>query len=309
MKLGLKIGVVILPIPSLYWVFSQKNSILAKVISSLWAIFVSIFQLGSFLADEGFSTYIDFTILSLGSFFILNGIYSGLVNLINKNKKNTTLPSSSPILSDVPEHTLNISKKNNDTNNSYKDKTLTQRRLTALYNLALKILDDDNVDLEESKKLRSWLRRYPESKNDTRTQLLCITVEEVLKDNVLDEKESLELFALLSEYCDQYEKNKANEEIKKVEANLKRQAATFKRHPLTSTNFLNKLESGHEYFMSYQDSNGNPSERIIIIHSIAMNNHQTYYIKAYCLLRNCIRTFRADRVINICSTDTGEVVL
>ncbi|WP_444822841.1 WYL domain-containing protein, partial [Vibrio parahaemolyticus] len=30
------------------------------------------------------------------------------------------------------------------------------------------------------------------------------------------------------------------------------------------------------------------------------------YVKAFCLMRNSIRTFRADRITDICSVETGE---
>ncbi|MUK48666.1 hypothetical protein [Aliivibrio fischeri] len=311
MKLGLKIGVVLLPIPSLYWVYKQSNPLWIKIISSLWTIFVSIVQLGSFLSDDGFSGYPSFAIVTLICFFTLHGIYSGIRSLVNKKKGGIPSSSKSPIIQEISKNTFGISKpiEENEPELAIGNETLTPRRARALYTLALKILADDEVDLEESKKLRSWLLRYPESQDDNRTQLLYTTVKEVLKDKVLEKEEALELFALLSEYCDQHEKSEATEEAKKLEKQLKKKASTFKRSSPNSTSFIDQLEFGHEYFMSYQDANGNASDRNIVLHSVNINAQQQYYIKAHCLLRNSIRTFRADRIVNICNVDTGEVVL
>lgn len=313
MKLGLKIGVVLLPIPSLYWVYKQNNPLWVKITSSLWAIFVSIIQLGSFLSDDGFSGYPSFAIVTLICFFILHGIYSGIRALVNKKKEEIPSSSKSPIIQETSKNTFDISKpiekSEPELATENENETLTPRRAKALYTLALKILADDEVDLEESKKLRSWLLRYPESQDDSRTQLLYTTVEEVLEDKVLEKEEALELFALLSEYCDQHEKSEATEEAKKLERQLKKKASTFKSTSPNSTSFIDQLESGHEYFMSYQDASGNASDRNIVLHSVDINAQQQYYIKAHCLLRNSIRTFRADRIVNICNVDTGEIVL
>lgn len=194
--------------------------------------------------------------------------------------------------------------------NDYQE-TLTGRRLKAFYKLALQILDDDNVDLDEAKKLRSWLRRYPESKDDSRTKKLYLAAEAVLEDRQLDKDESLELFALLSEFCDQYEDDfqiQIKAEIKKPKKKLKIEAPQF----IEASNeehiypFLNTLEKGHEYFLEYADSKGKLSERNIIFRSVDTNQSEQPYIKAVCTLRHKVRTFRVDRIRALVDLDTGE---
>lgn len=194
--------------------------------------------------------------------------------------------------------------------NDYQE-TLTERRLKAFYKLALQVLDDDNVDLDEAKKLRTWLRRYPESKDDSRTKKLYLVTEAVLEDRQLDKDESLELFALLSEFCDQYEDDfqiQIKAEIKKPKKKLKIEAPQF----IEASNegdiypFLNTLENGHEYFLEYADSKGKISERNIIFRSVDTNQSEQPYIKAVCTLRHKVRTFRVDRIRALVDLNTGE---
>ena len=198
--------------------------------------------------------------------------------------------------------------------------TLTERRVKALYKLASQILDDDEVDLEEAKKLRSWLRRYPESKDDYRTQKLYLTAESVLEDRKLDKNESLELFALLSEFCDQYEEEseeitqavfeaerlliQANEIIQQHKEEKKKKPV--KKLDFDGYSFLKQLESGNDYFLEYEDSKGQITERKIIFRSLDTNQSNEPYIKAVCTLRNKIRTFRVDRIQSLVDLDTGE---
>ncbi|MDF4586033.1 hypothetical protein CGH94_16835 [Vibrio parahaemolyticus] len=183
--------------------------------------------------------------------------------------------------------------------------TLTPRREKALYNLADKILEDDVVDLEESKKLRAWFKRYPESKEDSKTKELAATVELYLEDKVLDNDEALHLFALLTDFCDGFEeREQANQQPKKKPA-----PKSGKRiNVATSSNlsFLNELELDAQYFMSYKDSAGKVSDREIVLRKIEQNASGDTYVKAFCLMRNSIRTFRADRITGICSVETGE---
>lgn len=182
---------------------------------------------------------------------------------------------------------------------------LTPRREKALYNLANKILEDDVVDLEESKKLRAWFKRYPESKEDPKTKELSETVDRYLEDKILDNDESLHLFALLTDFCDGFEqREQANQKPKKTPATKsgKRISAVAS----SNLSFLNELELDTQYFMSYKDSAGKVSDREIVLRKVEQNASGDTYVKAFCLMRNSIRTFRADRITGICSVETGE---
>lgn len=207
--------------------------------------------------------------------------------------KNLNLPYKAVDLSkNNTQTTLNVATETTNTSNDdISDQQLTPRRKRALYNLALKILEDDHVSLEESKKLKSWLYKYIESKNDSSTRELYILVEKVLEDKVLDDYESLELFSLLSDYCDDFEYQESTKEKTTKKVN-----SVSYEVPL-----LKNLNIGNEYYMQYQDSSGEISSRNIIIRNINDN-----YIKAFCLLRQSHRTFKADRIVNICDTETGE---
>ncbi|EOX1786269.1 hypothetical protein [Vibrio cholerae] len=183
--------------------------------------------------------------------------------------------------------------------------TMTSRREKALYNLAEKILEDDIVDLEESKKLRAWFKRYPESKNDRKTTELATAVEFYLRDKVLDNDEALHLFALLTDFCDGFEEREhANQKTSKVSTS--KSAKRINEQESSDISFTNELELGTQYFMNYIDSAGKVSDREIVLKKIEKNSNGDTYIKAFCLMRNSIRTFRADRIIGIFSTETGE---
>ena len=182
---------------------------------------------------------------------------------------------------------------------------LTPRREKALYNLANKILEDDVVDLEESKKLRAWFKRYPESKEDPKTKELSATVELYLEDKVLDNDEALHLFALLTDFCDGFEER----EQTNPRSTKKPAPKSGKRISVAASSnlsFLNDLELNAQYFMSYKDSAGKVSDREIVLRKIEQNASGDTYVKAFCLMRNSIRTFRADRITGICSAETGE---
>lgn len=204
-----------------------------------------------------------------------------------------------------PTPTTKVAPQKSITSESSEVETLTPRREKALYNLANKILEDDVVDLEESNKLRAWFKRYPESKEDPKTKELAATVELYLEDKVLDNNEALHLFALLTDFCDGFEeREQTNQKPKKKPA----PKSGNRINVATSSNlsFLNELELDAQYFMNCKDFAGKVSDREIVLRKIEQNASGDTYVKAFCLMRNSIRTFRADRITGICSVETGE---
>ncbi|WP_423840328.1 hypothetical protein ONE56_04830 [Vibrio mytili] len=204
-----------------------------------------------------------------------------------------------------PVSTTKVAPQKSIASESSEVETLTPRREKALYNVANKILEDDVVDLEESKKLRAWFKRYPESKEDPKTKELAATVELYLEDKVLDNDEALHLFVLLTDFCDGFEeREQANQKPKK-----KPEPKTGKRINIDKSSglsFLNELDLGAQYFMNYKDVAGKVSDREIVLKKIEQNANGDTYVKAFCLMRNSIRTFRADRITGICNVETGE---
>lgn len=198
-------------------------------------------------------------------------------------------------------------------NDDIKTETLTSRRITFLYKLATQILADNEVDFKEAKKLLAWLQRYPESKDDYRTQNLYMISERALEDGVLDSDEALELFAELSEYCDQYESVNAKEIEFPVSKNTRnsilQNAIDKKIAEYDGLAFVEKLEAGREYFMEYLDSKGKISERGFIFRTLDLNQGGNPYIKGICTLRRASRTFRADKIQTLCDVETGEVLV
>ncbi len=319
MKIGLKLATVAIPVPTVFWVIKGQHPKWVKVISVLWAMLTALMWLGFSQTENGGELFLFYTLSSLIWFGALNGLFILVKKVISKtkqkggsaqiNKQSNPAPST-PSERATPENSPSQVRDGEEEVKPLTVETLTPRREKALYKLSLQILEDDEVDQEESKKLRAWLRRYPESKDDYRTKELYKTVEEVLEDKVLDSAEALELFALLSDFCDNVEKRESDKESQ--EKALQAQAKKLKAKPKASLvrasdySFLNDLKLGNEYFMSYADASGKASDRNIILNKVDVNQQDQHYIKAHCLLRNSQRTFRVDRIVALCDVDTGE---
>ena len=326
MKIGLKLATVAIPVPTVFWVIKGQHPKWVKVISVLWAMLTALMWLGFSQTENGGELLLFYTLSSLIWFGALNGLFILVKQAISKTKqkdgsaqvdKQSNPTPSAPRERATPEGSPS---QDLDVEKVVKDEplaveTLTPRREKALYKLSLQILEDDEVDQEESKKLRAWLRRYPESKEDFRTKELYKTVEEVLEDKVLDSAEALELFALLSDFCDNVEKRESDKESQEKEKALQAQAKKLKAKPkasftsVSSYSFLDDLKLGNEYFMSYADASGKASDRNIILNKVDVNQQEQHYIKAHCLLRNSQRTFRVDRIVALCDVDTGEAIV
>ncbi len=64
--------------------------------------------------------------------------------------------------------------------------------------------------------------------------------------------------------------------------------------------------TGRSFVIQYSDSKGRASERQIMCRSIAVNGDVTY-LHAYCYVRNSVRMFRAERIVSVIDTETGEI--
>ncbi|MEZ8019394.1 hypothetical protein ACED63_13340 [Vibrio splendidus] len=326
MKIGLKLATVAIPVPTVFWVIKGQHPKWVKVISVIWAMLTALMWVGFSQTENGGELLLFYTLSSLIWFGALNGLFILVKKAISKTKQKggstqidkqsnptPSTPNEKATPEGSPSQDLDVEKLVKD--EPLAVETLTPRREKALYKLSLQILEDDEVDQEESKKLRAWLRRYPESKQDFRTKELYKTVEEVLEDKVLDSAEALELFALLSDFCDNVEKKESDKESQEKEKALQAQAKKLKAKPkasftsVSSYSFLDDLILGNEYFMSYADASGKASDRNIILNKVDVNQQDQHYIKAHCLLRNSQRTFRVDRIVALCDVDTGEALV
>ncbi|HBC3454427.1 TPA: hypothetical protein KDY47_003280 [Vibrio parahaemolyticus] len=322
MKPWLKIGTVIAPVPFVFFVYKGNHPKWVKILSTLWTAFMSLLYLGIAMSPESndLENLIAFNIMALIAFFACNGLITLVRKSTQKAKNKNTISSQA----EGAETQLEIkpATKSPDTVDSIQQKEtsvstvqsdvepelLTPRREKALYNLADKILEDDVVDLEESKKLRAWFKRYPESKQDAKTKELAATVELYLEDKVLDKDEALHLFALLTDFCDGFEaREQANKKPQKATA--PKSAKQINIQESSNLTFLNDLDLNAQYFMSYKDSSGKVSDREIVLRKIESNANGDTYVKAFCLMRKSVRTFRADRITGLCCVETGEALV
>lgn len=319
MKSWLKIGTVVAPVPFVFFVYKGNHPMWVKILSTLWTAFMCLLYLGMVTSPKSndLANLITFNIMTLFAFFACSGLITLVKKAIQKTNNNNSINSQPKDIetqldrrpaSNSPNTSTPIQPKDTDTStvqSSAEQELLTPRREKALYNLADKILEDDVVDLEESKKLRAWFKRYPESKEDPKTKELAATVELYLEDKVLDNDEALHLFVLLTDFCDGFEeREQANEKPKKKPAPTSGKRINIEKS--SGLSFLKDLEIGAQYFMNYKDSAGKVSDREIVLRKIEQNANGDTYVKAFCLMRNSIRTFRADRITGICNVDTGE---
>lgn len=175
---------------------------------------------------------------------------------------------------------------------------LTKRQLKAFNKLAENILDDDFVSESEARQLQIWFDRNPAGENDYKTLVLHTTLYAALLDDVFDADEEFEINTLLTEFIQDYEDEFGEEQ-------------TYIPEFETDTSFrldVNDLENGGEYGMIYEDSKGNISERPIIFRSLTTKNERQY-MTAICLKRKGVRTFRVDRIQNLVSLETGEILV
>ena len=177
--------------------------------------------------------------------------------------------------------------------------TLTSFQQKDFYELSQKIIEDHEVSLGEARQLKYWFAQYPAAETDKKTRHIFLTLTEALSDHVFDENEKDEILTLLSEFCEIYEQEH------------QKSAKRFEKQRKPNRNAvvgINQMEQGKLYFMVYEDANGNTTEREIIFKDISRKNSRQY-IKTWCRVKQAHRTFRADRVKELFSLDTGEIII
>ena len=286
MKLSLKLAVAAFPVPASIWAFKSKEPLWVKLIVGVWTTLIALLLLG-IVAGEESSTMDDLTgyltIAFMSSF--LTGCVHSVKWAVLKDKENKAAKGS-PLIQSV----------SSSTNNN----PLSDSKIATLYKLALQILEDDKVDLDEAKSLRGWFKRHPESEHDYRTKELFDLIGEVLADQALDKEEAIDVFVVLSEFCDEYEEEQ--------QVSIGQSARKPQVQVSASGISINNLPVEREYYMEYVDSKGKVSKRNIILHDVE-NKNGTGYLYGYCLLRGSARTFKADNVQLLCDVKTGEVLV
>lgn len=92
--------------------------------------------------------------------------------------------------------------------------------------------------------------------------------------------------------------------VSKQTINSKPKAERITATPNQSTRAIRQGWSIGEVRFSYEDANGIPSERHVIVHSVSGT-----YIKGECLDRQAERTFRLDRINgDVVDCNTGELI-
>ena len=175
---------------------------------------------------------------------------------------------------------------------------MTAEQVKNFHDLSQKIIEDYEVSLREARQLKRWFAQYPAAEKDKKTRHIFQTLTEALSDHVFDDNEEDEIFTLLTEFCESYEREqKPPKHPKKPKQSVG-----------GSTVSIKQMEPGNLYSMVYEDANGNITERDIIFKGISKKDGRQY-IKALCRTKHAHRTFRADRVQELFSLDTGEVIV
>lgn len=170
-------------------------------------------------------------------------------------------------------------------------KQLTDKQLEKFYELAEQVLDDSAVSLKEAKQLQRWFVKHPASEFDLNTGDLFIAINDALEDGEFDSDEEDEVFTLLTEFTENFEEDESEDELEAGQV----------------VGVLD-LEINHQYRMTYKDASGNISERSIIMKGLSEKDGREY-LKAVCMKKHAIRTFRVDRIQKLFSLETGEALV
>jgi hypothetical protein len=168
---------------------------------------------------------------------------------------------------------------------------LTEKQLEDFYHLAEQILDDSEVSHKEAKQLQRWFAKYPAAEFDFNTRDLFSAINDALDDGVFDEDEENEVFTLLTEFTESFEDDESDGEVKTGQVVG-----------------VVDLEINHQYRMTYKDASNNISDRSIIIKSLSEKDGRQY-LKAVCMKKHAVRTFRVDRIQELFSIETGEALV
>lgn len=185
---------------------------------------------------------------------------------------------------------------------------ITDDEVTELYELVLKVIEDEKISKDEAYDLFDWFVQNSAAKTDVRTAALWRSINLGLRDGILDKNEKDEIFCNLTEFCLFVEYKPAKykpAKYKPIKVNTPDYTSDRKAVEYVD---LGDLVKGDEYRLRYTNAEGFESERdIVFLEATEKRGYQ--YIKAVCLNQNGVRTFRADRVNDLMSLETGEIII
>jgi hypothetical protein len=174
-------------------------------------------------------------------------------------------------------------------------------------------LDEEITEGEARKLLHAFaVFESDQPSSHTHAKYVLELLRECLADGKLDKNEAHELLTAVGEFADSAPLpvmplgdirptwDTPEPPTIKKERLRKTAAAT----PLRNIS----LTPGQEYELTYTDSTGAVSERVIQFKGLS-GNGRAQYLQAYCTKAHGYRTFRVDRVMSLVDLSTGEVML
>lgn len=165
-------------------------------------------------------------------------------------------------------------------------------------------LDEEITEGEARKLLQAFAEFEAEQpKTHTHAHYVLELLRECLADGKLDKHEAQELLTAVGEFADS-EPLPVMPPRAEPPAKKERQRKTSTATPRRSVS----LTPGQEYALTYTDSTGAVSERVIRLKRLS-GSGGSKYLEAYCNKARGHRTFRVDRVMSLVDLSTGEVML
>lgn len=175
------------------------------------------------------------------------------------------------------------------------------------------ILADGKVDQREAEQLLKMLQCIPMINMGPITRTLYQSVEFALSDGELDDTEAEEIKVLLGEICDLNTVDIVQATPKPIQqSKAKTKPSKQPAKPVAKSKFspvkvASKVSAGDCLDMTYEDAEGNLSQRRVDLKQITENNGRTYLV-GWCHKVRAVRTFRCDRILMLVDTSTGEVI-
>lgn len=174
-------------------------------------------------------------------------------------------------------------------------------------------LDEEITEGEARKLLQAFaVFESDQPKGHTHAKYVLELLRECLADGKLDKNEAQELLTAVGEFADSVQLTvmplgdirPIPDTLEPPPVKKERQRQSAAATPLQNVS----LTPGQDYELTYTDSTGMVSERVIQLKGLS-GTGRTKYLEAYCTKAHGYRTFRVDRVMSLVDLSTGEVML
>lgn len=166
------------------------------------------------------------------------------------------------------------------------DQALHSDNINVLHHLVMAIIDDIHVTPRDIEMLYDWFKTHPAAQTDKRTFVMWSVLLSAFSNGVFTEDKREEILSHLTDFCNAYE------------------------DMLDHMHFISvaDLHSSARYRMVYEKAQGVITVRDIVFRTLRQEGGKQY-IKAHCLDKEGLRTFRVDNVRSLTTINTHEALV